>query len=362
MGKIKIILLIILPFLLIECFSQSVFLFKGERRYSILFKPFAKNIENAINTVEYKVDWNYETNKMNPGKFKHENVEYNINSRGFRGNEFNLLTNKVRILSFGGSTTIGLESPDNKTYPAQLEILLNEGNEKYEVINMGFGSKSLKYIKPLFVNEAINYKPEIITIYSNRNSIMYDSASSVKVANIKLLKFTTYLQENIMTYRLGQKTYNIIVNRKIKKNFLKSPFHKNGINEDYFINGYKNSLKDIINLSKLNNIKVVLIKQAYFLRPELKEIFDNLSSEELIKLYKEEYFIKNYKISKEDDFWLVFGNILNNKLDELENFENVIVVDPVSALLKNKNNFVDYLHLSPKGNFVLAREIYNKIK
>ena len=39
---------------------------------------------------------------------------------------------------------------------------------------MGFSSKSLNYIKDLLFTEAYKYNPDIIIIYSNRNSIMYD--------------------------------------------------------------------------------------------------------------------------------------------------------------------------------------------
>ena len=66
-------------------------------------------------------------------------IKYTINSKGFRGKEFNIKKDGVRIIAFGGSTTIGLESSDEETYPSQLEILLNGKNKvNYEVLNMGF--------------------------------------------------------------------------------------------------------------------------------------------------------------------------------------------------------------------------------
>ena len=133
MEIIKNFFLVLIPILLIETISQFIFLNIGEKRYSILFKPFISKIEKTIDVVEYDVDWNYETNKMTPGKFKHNNINYVINSKGFRGKEFNKKKDKIRILSFGGSTTIGLESPDDKTYPYLLENLLNKNEKKYEI-------------------------------------------------------------------------------------------------------------------------------------------------------------------------------------------------------------------------------------
>ena len=85
---------------------------------------------------------------MLPGRYETKRgITYNINSKGFRGKEFKKIKEKKKeLLPFGGSTTIG-ESPDDMTYPAQLEKILNKNNLNYEVINMGFGSKSLNFIK-----------------------------------------------------------------------------------------------------------------------------------------------------------------------------------------------------------------------
>lgn len=95
----------------------------------------------------------------------------------------NLKRKKKRIIAFGGSTTIGLKSPDDKTYPAQLEYLLKKNNFYYEVINMGMPSKSLNYIRKLYYREASLLEPDFIIIYSNRNSIMYNSGTADFIFN-----------------------------------------------------------------------------------------------------------------------------------------------------------------------------------
>ena len=76
---------------------------------------------------------------MYPGKYVHKptiNLEsgpvvFTINSKGFRGKEFNLKKTTKRIICFGGSTTIGVEGgPDDQTYPAQLEkMFMNKDAE-----------------------------------------------------------------------------------------------------------------------------------------------------------------------------------------------------------------------------------------
>ena len=48
-------------------------------------------------------------------------------------------------------------------------------------------------------------------------------------------------------------------------------------------------------------------------------------------------------------------------MEELRNYNNVILVDPVEELLKEKSNFIDMIHLTPQGNSVLAKEIFKEI-
>ena len=160
--KFKNLLLFIFSLIILELISQIIIL-KFENKFSILLKYFSNNLSKIIIT-DYKIEWDYENNKMKPGRYKNQYTSYEINSLGFRNKEFSLKKDKIRIIAFGGSTTIGLESPDNKTYPYQLEELLNEKNNNYEVINMGFSGKSLNFIKNLFFNEAHKYQPDIIII------------------------------------------------------------------------------------------------------------------------------------------------------------------------------------------------------
>ena len=61
------------------------------------------------------------------------------------------------------------------------------------------------------------------------------------------------------------------------------------------------------------------------------------------------------------NFWSVLGTILNKKIDELKIYKNVIIVDPRKALTSSEQNFTDYIHLTPKGNGILANEISKKI-
>ena len=347
--------------MLVEFTSQSIILLFGERKYSLIFKPLSNQISKI--TTNYEISWDYKNNKMKPGNYLTEKgISYNINSKGFRGKEFKTIKEKKRIIAFGGSTTIGVESPDNLTYPAQLEKILNEKKLDYEVLNMGFGSKSLNYIKNLFFNEAYIYDPDIILIYSNRNSIMYDGGYiDPPKLSTRFLKINYYFQENIMTYRIMLKFYKRILNYSLNSNYLKSPFGSKGVSEDYLRKGYTNSLIEIVEFAEQKKFEVILIKQAYFFDNQIMKELDKFTVDELIKFYKQDYFLKKFNLDKTENFWSILGTILNKKMDELNIYNNVTIVDPRKDLTSSEQNFIDYLHLTPKGNSVLAYEISKKI-
>ena len=164
-----------------------------------------------------------------------------------------------------------------------------------------------------------------------------------------------------MTYRIMFKFYKRILNLSLDSNYLKSPFGNKGISEDYLRTGYTNSLIEIIEFAKQKQIEVILIKQAYFFNNQIMQELDKFTVDELIKFYKQDYFLKKLNLSETVNFWSVLGTILNKKIDELKIYNNVIVIDPRIILTSSEENFTDYLHLTPKGNGVLAFEVSKKI-
>ena len=351
--------LIIIPLILIEIISQSVFILNGKIKYSIIFKPFSNQVSKI--TTNHLTNWDYSTNKMKPGVYTTDKgITYTINSKGFRGKEFDIKKNKIRVLIFGGSSVVGLNSPDDKTYPYQLEQMLNKFKNNYEVINMGFGSKSLNFIKELLFTEAYKYQPDIIVIYSNRNSIMYDGAHiDRRIKQTNLLQLNYFLQENIMTYRLMWKIYKRTLS--LNSDYLKAPFNRKGINVEYLINDYKNSMLEIVNFTKNKNIKTILVKQAYFVTPDIIDQINKYSVNELIEKYKKDYFLKKFDLDEEVNFWSVLGTIINKNLDYFKKFDNVKIVDPIQKLTSTDLNWFDMLHLTPDGNYVLASEVFNSL-
>tara|TARA_B100001094_G_C18128539_1_gene770881 strand:+ start:225 stop:1352 length:1128 start_codon:yes stop_codon:yes gene_type:complete len=372
MRKKKFLLnftLVVIPLIIIEIFS-SIIIYQKEKKISSLFSLFNSNKNLQVN---YKINWDNKTNKVIPGEYKTRLrdgriVKYTINSKGFRNKEFNTKKNtEHRIISFGGSTTMGIESPDDLTYPAILEQILIDKNIDAEVLNFGFGSKSLNFIKDLYLFESLTYKPDFISIYSARNSIMYDSIGTKlkidTVNNPKLQKINFFLINNIMSFRLLYKIYKKILSSNIDSKKIISPFNeKIEHNIYYFLEQYFNTIKQIVDHADKNEIKVILIKQAFYINPEVQKIIREKTLDNLIDTLQNLREIKTFDLSYKDMFWIVTITILNKQLEKFNHYKNVVVVDPIYDLIENKKNFEDFLHLTDKGNYILANSIFKKIK
>ena len=194
MGRTKKIIFSIIPlfaFIIITEISINAYIFFfRDIEHPHLGFPFNIIINNYYSDrkpQDYRIPWDFTTNKMRPGKYITESgIDYVVNTMGFRGKEFDPFTKSgYRIICFGGSSTLGLESTEKNTYPSQLEQMLNEKGIKAEVLNFGLAGKSLTFIHELFLNEAINYNPDLITLYSNRNTILYDSPFNFTTGNSK---------------------------------------------------------------------------------------------------------------------------------------------------------------------------------
>ncbi len=258
-----------------------------------------------------------------------------------------------------------------------MEQLLINSEIEVEVLNFGFGSKSLNFIEKLLFREAIGYKPDLITIYSNRNVALYDSSSSYYETkdinkgafNYRLYNLHHALFENLMTYRAI-----FCIHRK-----LILPLHtsniqigEQSINEYFFKYEYFKKLERIILAGELYGFKVCLIKQPLYLNPPLQMEIKDYPIDKIIEMMQEKnnnmYTSNTYPSDNNaTKFWILTNTMLNKQLDNLKNkYNNVIIVDPLDSFLGKDINheelFYDYVHLTPLGNKLLAKDIFASIR
>jgi len=369
----------ILIFLLLEIIFTTFFVFHSSQYYGPLTKFFFKFNTEKEDTGIYKLHWNSFTQKLYPGiyryKFNEEvgEIEVKVNSLGFIGEEFNEKNEgNCRIISFGGSTTAGIEA--KKSYPKILEEKLIKSNFDCEVLNFGFGGKGLNFLENLLVNEAVKYEPNIVTIMSNRNATMYDSFGNSSVTpdlmetkfDFFVYKINKFLFSEIMTYRFFQLVYKRIVSKFYnKENKIVSPYNPLAFHlKNYFTSKYVNQMTNILNFCREKGIKVVFIKQAYFIDVKYQKKLESLPNEKIIEKLMN-YDQETTEVNKTDLFWIYTNVILNNLLEKIKKQnQDLILVDPTKKLysFKKKINFLDDgLHLNIAGNKIIADEIMKLI-
>lgn len=92
-----------------------------------------------------------------------------INSHGLRGKEFGIEKKPsiVRILLLGDSNTYGARVSNEETHAVLLENILNKHGEKYEVINAGHSSYTIREEYEYFTSKGYKLNPDIIVIEFN---------------------------------------------------------------------------------------------------------------------------------------------------------------------------------------------------
>ncbi len=377
MSNLKKIFFLILAnllfFLLIEITLTIFFVFNSTNYYGPLARLFLFQKKIPEKTVMYEIKFNKLTEMYVPGTYKFKNVSHSVNEFGYLGKKVDLGNEKnCRLISLGGSTTAGIESKE--TYPKNLEKRLIKNNFNCDVLNFGFSGKALNYLEKIFVNEAMKFNPNIISIMSNRNATMYDSfttsAVTTDVINSKfeliLYEIKSFLFLEVMSYRFLNLVYNRFISLSLSdENKIISPFNqKNFHSVKYFENGYRDQIMKINSYCKKRGIKLLLIKQAFFIDLDKQKIIDKQSKQELITK------LKNYEnekglFGKKDLFWMYSNAILNKSLDEAKALDNsIVVIDPTVELYsKEKENYFqqDGLHLNDNGNKIISLKIFESL-
>jgi len=121
-------------------------------------------LNKAVDFANEEVNWNY---------LDYPADVYDINSKGFRGQEFSSdkPNNTYRIVTIGGSTTFGIGVTDENTWPVILEKKLHSINldKNIEVINAGIPAIGSFYESKLIKEKIIHYDPDLIIVYDGAN-------------------------------------------------------------------------------------------------------------------------------------------------------------------------------------------------
>lgn len=97
-----------------------------------------------------------------------------INEHGFRGESFEIAKPEgtLRVLTLGASSTFGYHSRDEETYPFQLERALEAASGevgRFEVINFAIPHSTTDHVLAMLWNEGFRLDPDVITFYEGAN-------------------------------------------------------------------------------------------------------------------------------------------------------------------------------------------------
>ncbi len=171
----------------------------------------------------------------------------------------NIIDNRKNIICIGDSYTFGVLVEKNETYPFYLENLLNNNeNTGYSVINKGKPGSNSRYVVDNLENFIELYKPETVIVLTGMNnnvnfSGLTGSSFFSKIYlffnNLRIVRFIKNLSDILIKDKTEQKIFNNIA----EKNFNISDFvDKDIINMTDYYKKNKNLLKKLDDFSSIH--------------------------------------------------------------------------------------------------------------
>lgn len=353
--------------------SARVYLFYKTKDYQSLFIGLSqkepKYFNKGTSTLNYNLNSKDYYSKYKPGTYNFKIVEnntdtssdipYTITNNGFRSTPHeNYNKNEVRqyLIAMGESTTMGFGVIDVHTYPAVLQSMVGS---QYEVINAGMNGYNALSIANLLKFEIIpQFQPKIIVLSCGVNDVLNnDSLIEMKKLNF-LQKLIFILHENIyyksVFYTLLIEKGSLLVSGDVKP--MLRLYREEEILET-LSNSYIKNVSTIIELCVKNGIDLYYVIQDWRDFPISKYTFDINNNGEIEKA------MQNSHNMMEKRRLLLLKAV--NELKPLLNKYNFPIVNPLSEFDKARGSevlFYDYIHLTAKGNELLAKIIYRNLR
>ncbi|OGN10606.1 MAG: hypothetical protein A3J46_05355 [Candidatus Yanofskybacteria bacterium RIFCSPHIGHO2_02_FULL_41_11] len=291
--------------------------------------------------------------------------DFNINSLGFRGAEFDPYNKKgkLRIFCSGGSTTAGTSTDDDKTWPYFLELCFKERGYDIEVINAGVVRWTSRQESLRFQNEISNYQPDITLLTQGLNDEFEFSCLFLMgkwkpqiVLNIEETRFYSGphpILSNIpfISIFLAIQTFFREFYFTRNMSFTNPKRWKAFARNDYIVAWFDN----MIDIAKAAKAKGSLVYNVSY--PLLVDMADAqedrsayIASSRLTSLHADYQAISKGKISRT---FKVMSKIIS-------------VLEPDELMFDHKGAerislFTDELHMTPKGNKIFAECLCKKL-
>ncbi len=356
---VKLAAVALVALLVVEIGLRIVFAFKVGP--SIFLRGFKEERVIADGYTKYKPHQKrYDTNPDTG-----ESFSVSINSRGFRGADFELEkpAGAKRVLTLGASSTFGFRDQDHETYPFLLgEILAEEcRSTEFEVINLGIPHLESKHILALFRKEGLELEPDIVTFYEGINDSASKGISATRTAN-EVKRRASLWPRAVRWYRFLREATVLV---GLASKLLESPAKSNAgtvvefeqharAKSDYLLG----NVEEIRRECRQAGIDLVVANQQATSLSLSRDELRSTSYAAEIELIREKE--ERAELSDNELFLLIHSELMED-LEQWALREDVPFVDVIEELDGARDTLVSWVHLNVQGNERVARALADVI-
>jgi len=267
----------------------------------------------------------------------------------------------VRVLTLGASSTFGYYSRDQQTYPAQLQRLLESrcrDTQRYEVINLGIPHLDSGNIAALFVTEGVALQPDIVTFYEGVND-----TSAMKTR----LELEARAKASAGS-RFAAATGDALAAHLISVGFLRSLLSDAG--DEFSKTTFDRNVREL-SLQFLRHLEVIedgcKRSGCDLLIASQQATSTLLSPEELSRTpYAREVELLRERAASAGrittgELRLLTHSVLMQDLEPWVRERGLGWVDVSAALDRHRQALLSWVHLSPRGNRIVADTLADEI-
>lgn len=372
--------MLIVSFLLVEAGFRTVLAFWSGPRVLFYGSRFQRQIIPATTPDDHtvKLHGNIQQGytkffpnevKVDHDKATGETFKVSINKRGFRGEEINEAKQPgvIRIVTLGASSTFGYFDRDNETYPYYLEQKLNEDSRskaRFEVINLGIPHLQSEQILALFLAEAIPLHPDVVTFYEAVNDAARGNPSKneSEIQNPTLRQKLSAITPLKAAYGIARDhLVTIAFVDSIRQNMIAEPTFNRRQVENHITGTSEHFIRNIDSLYRecqRRGILFVALKQQA--RSNIVQDIKGLSYAQEVQMVKDQ-LEKEGAIARSELFFLT-QSVITTNLENWATANSVPFVDVQKVLDQDRDVLLSWVHLSPRGNRMIADALAEKIK
>lgn len=280
-----------------------------------------------------------------------------INARGFRGGDFptEKAPGVLRVVTLGASSTFGYHNRDDRTYPSQLQDILDRRcpGQAYEVLNLGIPHLTSSHIRALFLAEGVALRPDIVTFYEGYNDAMEMdekvSASDGTRSWPKRLKH--WARDHILLAALESS----LEDQWTKRFPPDSVEARQAAKEEVFLG----NLARIDQTCRELGATFIVASQQSRSMTLLREDLGGVSADEEVRRIRDRVKRKGYMNRKEMGF-LSHAEMMKAEARWVRQ-RGIPFVDVRAALDDRRDQIISWVHLSHDANRILAGKLAEKI-